>query len=52
VIPASEFDFNPVNKTCVCPAKENMGLRSELIDWLAHAKIFFEGRIAKCRHVN
>ncbi len=49
VIAASEFDFNPVNKTCVCPAKEKMWLRSELIDRLGHAKIFFEGRITKCR---
>ncbi len=49
VIPASEFYFDPVNKTCVCPAKENMWLRSELVDRLGHAKIFFEGRITKCR---
>ncbi|MBN4080600.1 transposase [Beggiatoa alba] len=49
VIPASEFDFDPVNKTCVCPAKEKMWLRSEHIDRLGHEKIFFEGRLTKCR---
>jgi hypothetical protein len=49
VIPASEFDFDPINKTCRCPANETMWLRSELIDKLGHAKIFFEGRISKCR---
>lgn len=49
VIPASEFAFNPVSKTCRCPANEDMWLRSELIDKLGHAKIFFEGRISKCR---
>jgi len=49
VIPASEFDFDPVNKTCVCPAKEKMWLRSELVDRLGHKKIFFEGRLTKCR---
>mgnify|MGYP001602239281 CR=1 FL=1 len=49
LIPASEFRFDPVNKTCVCPANEAMWLRSELIDKLGHAKIFFEGRLTKCR---
>jgi transposase len=49
VIPATEFDFDPVNKTCRCPANETMWLRSELIDKLGHTKIFFEGRISKCR---
>ena len=49
VIPATEFDFDPVNKTCRCPANETLWLRSELTDKLGHAKIFFEGRISKCR---
>lgn len=49
VIPASEFHFDPVHKTCTCPAGEAMWLRSELIDKLGHAKIFFEGRLTKCR---
>jgi hypothetical protein len=49
VIPASEFNFDPVNKTCRCPAKEAMWLRSELIDRNGHTKIFFEGRLTKCR---
>lgn len=49
VIPASEFDYNPVDKTCTCPAGEAMWLRSELIDSHGHAKIFFEGRLTKCR---
>jgi transposase len=49
VIPASEFNFDPVNKTCRCPAKQAMSLRSELIDRNGHTKIFFEGRLTKCR---
>lgn len=49
VIPPSAFDFNPVTKTCRCPAGETMWLRSELIDKLGHSKIFFEGRLSKCR---
>ena len=49
VISASEFEFDPVNKTCVCPAKEMMWLRSELTDQYGHEKLFFEGRLTKCR---
>jgi len=49
VIPASEFDFEPMTKTCACPAKEQMWVRSELIDRLGHEKIFFEGRLTQCR---
>jgi transposase len=49
VIPATEFDFNPVNKTCRCPANQTMWLRSELIDQHGHSKLFFEGRLSKCR---
>lgn len=49
VIPPSAFDFNPATKTCRCPAGETMWLRSELVDNHGHAKIFFEGRISKCR---
>ncbi len=49
VISASEFEFDPVTKTCCCPAGETMWLRSELIDKLGHTKIFFEGRLTKCR---
>ena len=49
VIPASEFVFDPVEKTCTCPAGAPMWLRSELIDQHGHAKVFFEGRLAQCR---
>ena len=49
VIPPSAFDFNPASKTCRCPAGEMMWLRSELIDKHGHTKIFFEGRLTKCR---
>jgi transposase len=46
-IPAREFDFDPVAKTCVCPAGEGMWLRSETA---SPPKMFFEGRLTKCRH--
>lgn len=49
VIPASEFHFDPVNQTCICPAGESMWLRSDLVNELGHRKLFFEGRLSKCR---
>src|SRR3989304_1976775 len=49
VMAASEFHFDPVNLICTCPAGESMWLRSQLIDKLGHTKIFFAGRLSKCR---
>jgi len=49
LIPASEFNLDPVNKACVCPAGQTMWLRSEGLDRLGHPKLFFEGRLTKCR---
>ncbi len=50
LIPATEFDFDPVNRTCVCPAGETMWLRHEGVDERGNTKLFFEGRLSKCRH--
>ena len=49
VIAASEFEFDPVNKTCVCPAGEAMWLLREGKDKHGHDYVFFEGRLTKCR---
>lgn len=49
VIPASDFQFNPSEKTCICPAGEDMWLRSERTSQDGHLKLFFEGRLTKCR---
>ena len=49
VIPASEFHFDPVSKTCVCPAGKAMWLRSETEGESGTEKMFFEGRLTKCR---
>lgn len=49
VIPASKFAFDPVKKTCTCPAGEAMWLRGEHEDEHGHHKLFFEGRLSKCR---
>lgn len=48
-IPASEFDFDPVNKTCICPAGEAMWINHEGKDQNGHDKITFEGRLTQCR---
>jgi hypothetical protein len=48
-IPASEFDFDPVNKTCLCPAGEAMWINHKGKDQNGHDKITFEGRLTKCR---
>ena len=48
-LPASEFQFDPINKTCQCPAGEALWLRREGKDEYGNSKLFFEGRLTKCR---
>lgn len=50
IIPASEFDFDPVNLTCRCPAGEAISFRGKHTDLHGHLKVFFEGRLLQCRH--
>ena len=50
ILPASEFLLDPVHKTCTCPAGEAMWLHREGKDNHGHHKLFFEGRLSKCRH--
>ena len=50
VIPATEFNLDPKNKTCICPAGESMWLKKEGLDKRGNYKLFFEGRLSKCRH--
>src|SRR5690554_2115671 len=49
VLPASEFQFDPVAKTCQCPAGHPLWLRGEREDARGNAKLFFEGRLTDCR---
>ena len=49
LLPASEFQFDPINKTCRCPAGETMWMRREAKDEFGNLKLFFEGRLTKCR---
>jgi len=49
LIPSSEFKLNAFNKTCICPTGYSMWLKREGQDKNNHYKLFFEGRISKCR---
>lgn len=48
-IPSSEFELNPVTKTCQCRAGQAMWLKKEGEDKHGNYKLFYEGRISKCR---
>lgn len=50
VIAASEFKYDPKEKSCECPAGESLWLKKEGQDKSGNYKVFFEGRISKCRH--
>jgi len=50
VIPASEFDFDPTNISCRCPAGERISFRGTRTDNHGNHKAFFEGRLNQCRH--
>ena len=49
-LPTSDFEFDPVNLTCRCPAGEQISLYSQRIDDLGHLKVYFQGRLLQCRH--
>ena len=48
-IPPSEFDFDPVKKTCTCPTGKSMWLKNERTDNNGNKKLFFEGKLTDCR---
>lgn len=50
VTPANDFNFDPISKSCTCPCGESMWLKNEGIDKRGNYKVFFEGRLTKCRH--
>lgn len=47
---ARDFDFDPVNLICVCPAGETLTPIGERADPNGNPKIFFSGRLLQCRH--
>lgn len=50
ILPASEFTFDPTDKSCVCPAGETMCLTKEGVDQRGNYKLFYEGRLTNCRY--
>ncbi|PVY69215.1 IS4 family transposase [Tamilnaduibacter salinus] len=49
-IPASEFQFDPVKLTCICPAGESLTYRSQREAENGKIRVHFEGRLLQCRH--
>ncbi|QCF24834.1 transposase [Hydrocarboniclastica marina] len=50
VIPASEFQFDPVTMTCICPAGEALRYEGTRTDQNGQARAHFHGRLLQCRH--
>lgn len=50
VIPASEFHFDPIELTCVCPAGNTLSFRGERENDGGQPTAYFEGRLLQCRN--
>lgn len=50
VIAASEFDFDPVKLTCICPKGNSLSSRGVRANDSGQATAYFEGRLLQCRH--
>lgn len=50
VIPASDFQFDPVNMTCICPAGNQLSHRGVRESETGQPTAYFEGRLLQCRH--
>ncbi|WP_342806058.1 IS1182 family transposase [Alteromonas sp. M12] len=50
VIPASEFSFDPVNNSCVCPAGNIISFRGIRENDQGIKTAYFEGKLLQCRH--
>lgn len=50
VIPASEFTFDPVQLTCVCPAGNQISSRGVRENQYGQKVAYFEGRLSQCHH--
>ncbi|MBL1259006.1 MAG: IS1182 family transposase [Thiotrichaceae bacterium] len=47
--PATEFELNSDDKSCVCPAGKSLWLKNEKKDQYGNDKLYFEGRLTDCR---
>lgn len=50
IMPASEFQFDPVTMTCICPAGESLTYRGLREAENGKNRAHFEGRLLQCRH--
>ncbi|MFC7088082.1 transposase, partial [Halomonas salifodinae] len=50
IMPASEFQFDPVTMTCICPAGESLTYRGQREAENGKNRAHFEGRLLQCRH--
>jgi transposase len=50
VIPASDFNFDPIKLTCICPAGNRLSLRGVRETDMGQSKAYFEGKLLQCRH--
>jgi len=50
LIPSTEFQFDPVSLSCICPAGENISYRGTHQDERSNTKAYFEGRLSQCRN--
>ena len=50
VIPASEFQFDPVAMTCICPTGESLRHEDTRTDQNGVPRAHFQGRLLQCRH--
>ncbi len=49
VIPASDFTISVKQKTCRCPAGNDLWLKNETLESNGKQKLFFEGKLTDCR---
>jgi len=49
-IPASEFQFDPVNLRCICPTGESLKYHATRTDQNGQSRAYFQGRLLQCRH--
>ncbi|KKL09046.1 hypothetical protein LCGC14_2569780, partial [marine sediment metagenome] len=50
VIPSSEFQFDPVTMTCICPAGKPLHYEGTRTDQAGVPRAHFQGRLLQCRH--
>ncbi|WP_299082540.1 IS1182 family transposase [uncultured Paraglaciecola sp.] len=48
VIPSTEFAFDPVTETCVCPTGQTLSHRGKRVTDSGRTKVYFEGRLSQC----